>query len=221
MRAAAMVNSVIACTVYRKRSSFHDREFPMKTVVLKFAILALLAGLPANAQPPQSPEAQAARQAQQAQQTQQALAAAQVPPVEDFKPSVLNQQGKQYPEVNSERRVRARVVAPQAQSVLLDLGGVRYPMTKGADGAWMGVSAPQDEGFHYYQINVDGAQVPDPGSLFFYGASRWGSGLEVPVHDQDFYALKDVPHGHLQQVLYPSKTGNNAIVRCFVYTPPG
>ena len=194
----------------------------MKTVVLTLASLAVLAGIPAIEQPPQlTPEAQAARQAQQAQQTQQALAAAQIPPVEDFKPSALNQQGKQYPEVNSERRVRARVVAPQAQSVLLDLGGVRYPMTKGADGAWMGVSAPQDEGFHYYQINVDGAQVPDPGSLFFYGASRWGSGLEVPAHDQDFYALKDVPHGHLQQVLYPSKTGNNAIVRCFVYTPPG
>jgi enterochelin esterase-like enzyme len=194
----------------------------MKTVVLTLASLAVLAGIPAIAQPPQlTPEAQAARQAQRAQQTQQALAAAQIPPVEDFKPSALNQQGKQYPEVNSERRVRARVVAPQAQSVLLDLGGVRYPMTKGADGAWMGVSAPQDEGFHYYQINVDGAQVPDPGSLFFYGASRWGSGLEVPAHDQDFYALKDVPHGHLQQVLYPSKTGNNAIVRCFVYTPPG
>jgi len=193
----------------------------MKTAVLTIAFLALMTGVPLIAQPPQlTPEAQAARQAQQEQQRQQALAAALVPPVEDFKPSTLNQQGKQYPEVNSERRVRARVVAPQAQSVLLDLGGVRYPLTKGTDGAWIGVSAPQDEGFHYYQINVDGAQVPDPGSLFFYGASRWGSGVEVPAQDQDFYALKDVPHGNLRQVLYLSKTGNNAIVRCFVYTPP-
>ena len=40
--------------------------------------------------------------------------------VEDFKPSTLNQPGKQYPQVNSESRVRARVVAPQAQSVILD-----------------------------------------------------------------------------------------------------
>jgi len=40
----------------------------------------------------------------------------------------------------------------------------------------------------------------------FYGASRWGSGVEVPANDRDFYALKDVPHGHLQQILYPSKT---------------
>ncbi|HLP75422.1 MAG TPA: alpha/beta hydrolase-fold protein [Candidatus Paceibacterota bacterium] len=141
------------------------------------------------------------------------------PPVEDFKPSTLNQGGKQYPQVNSERRVRARVVAPQAQSVALDLGGKKYPLTKGDDGAWTGDSNPQDEGFHYYQIVVDGAQVPDPNSLYFYGASRWGSGLEVPAHDQDFYAVRNVPHGQLQQVLYHSK-GANAVLRCFVYTPP-
>jgi hypothetical protein len=36
--------------------------------------------------------------------------------MEDFKPSSLNQPGRQHPQVNSERRVRARVVAPQAQS---------------------------------------------------------------------------------------------------------
>src|ERR1035437_1238974 len=140
-------------------------------------------------------------------------------PVEDFKPATSNQQGKQYPQVNSEGRVRERVVAPQAQSVQLDLGGVKYPLAKGDDGAWIGDSKPQDEGFHYYQIIVDGAQVPDPNSLYFYGASRWGSGIEVPAKDQDFYALKNVPHGQLRQTLYFS-TNANAVLRCFVYTPP-
>ncbi len=140
-------------------------------------------------------------------------------PADDWKPATSNQQGKQYAQVNSEGRVRARVVAPQAQSVSLDLGGVRYPLTKGEDGAWLGVSQPQDEGFHYYQIIIDGAQVPDPGSLFFYGASRWGSGIEIPAKDQDFYALKNVPHGQLREVLYFSKTSNSNR-HCFVYTPP-
>jgi enterochelin esterase-like enzyme len=149
----------------------------------------------------------------------QAMAQTNQPPVEDFKPSSLNQPGKQYPQVNSERRVRARVVAPQAQNVMLDIGAVKYPLTKGEDGAWIGESRPQDEGFHYYQIVVDGAQVPDPTSLYFYGASRWGSGVEVPAQDQDFYALKDVPHGQLRQTLYYSKSAN-ANLRCFVYTPP-
>ncbi|HEX9048620.1 MAG TPA: alpha/beta hydrolase-fold protein [Verrucomicrobiae bacterium] len=138
---------------------------------------------------------------------------------EDFQPSALNQGGKPYPRVNSQRRVRARVAAPQAQSVMLDLGGKKYPLTKGADGTWTGVSAPQDEGFQYYQLIIDGAQVPDPNSLYFYGAGRWGSGLEVPAHDRDFYALKNVPHGRVGETLFYSESAK-AVLRCFVYTPP-
>jgi len=140
-------------------------------------------------------------------------------PADDWKPATSNQQGKQYPQVNSEGRVRARVVAPQAQSVMLDIGAVKYPLTQGEDGAWVGESRPQDEGFHYYQLVIDGAQVPDPGSLFFYGAGRWGSGIEIPAKDQDFYALKNVPHGQLREVHYFSKTSNSTR-HCFVYTPP-
>jgi enterochelin esterase-like enzyme len=138
---------------------------------------------------------------------------------EDFKPASTNQPGREYPQVNSEGCVRARLVAPDAHAVLLDIGGVKYPMTKGQDGAWIGDSQPQDEGFHYYQLVVDGAQVPDPGSMFFYGASRWGSGIEIPAKDQDFYALKDVPHGQIRQNLYFSKV-SKSMRRCFVYTPP-
>jgi enterochelin esterase-like enzyme len=145
------------------------------------------------------------------------------PPVEDFKPSALNAvvngQFRQYPEVNSQRRVRTRLRAPDAQTVQLDIGGVRYPMTKGEEGYWTGVSNAQDEGFHYYQLNVDGVNVPDPGSLMFYGASRWGSGVEVPAHDADFYAMKNVPHCNLREVHFFSKIAN-ASLQCFVYTPP-
>ncbi len=144
-------------------------------------------------------------------------------PLEDFRPSELNAmvngQLRQYPEVNSQRRVRTRLRAPAAQSVLLDIGGVRYPMTKDADGWWSGVSNAQDEGFHYYQLNVDGVSVPDPGTLMFYGASRWGSGVEVPAHDADFYAMKNVPHGNLREVHFFSKIANTTL-QCYVYTPP-
>ena len=139
--------------------------------------------------------------------------------VEDFKPSSTNQPGKQYPQVNSEGRVRESISAPQALKVQLDIGGVKYDLTKDEKGIWTGESRPQDEGFHYYQLNIDGASVPDPGSLYFYGASRWGSGIEVPAKDQDIYALKDVPHGKVSQHQYFSKI-TNAWRRCFVYTPP-
>jgi enterochelin esterase-like enzyme len=139
-------------------------------------------------------------------------------PVEDFKPASSNQPGKQYPQVNSEGRARFRIVAPQAQSVRVpEWGGIT--LTKSDDGAWVGTTRPLDEGFHYYRINIDGADVPDPGSKFFYGASRWGSAIEIPAKDADFYALKNVPHGQLRETLYYSKSTDRTR-RCFVYTPP-
>ena len=49
----------------------------------------------------------------------------------DFKPSSSNQPGKAYPQVNSEGRVRARLVAPDAKSVLLDIGGSEIPDDQG------------------------------------------------------------------------------------------
>jgi enterochelin esterase-like enzyme len=140
------------------------------------------------------------------------------PAVEDFKPSAVNQAGRQYPQVNSEGRVRFRIAAPQAQSVRSSFSG-ETTVIKGADGAWIVTTRPLDEGFHYYTLNIGGADVPDPGTLFFYGAGRWGSAVEVPAKDQDFYQLKNVPHGQLRQDLYFSKSAN-AVRRCFVYTPP-
>jgi predicted alpha/beta superfamily hydrolase len=139
---------------------------------------------------------------------------------EDFKPSSANQQGKEFPQVNSEGRVRAQISAPEANKVQLDIGGVKYDMVKDANGVWTGESEPQDVGFHYYQLNIDGASVPDPGSLYYFGASRWGSGIEVPSDDQDFFALKNVPHGDLRETFYYSKTSESNR-RVYIYTPPG
>ncbi|MCQ2073257.1 MAG: hypothetical protein MJY96_09080, partial [Bacteroidaceae bacterium] len=76
---------------------------------------------------------------------------------EDFKPALNNQSGHQYPMVNSQRMVRAQISAPNATSVGLDIDGKIYSMTKNENGVWTGTSAPQDEGFHYYQLNIDGA----------------------------------------------------------------
>jgi enterochelin esterase-like enzyme len=139
--------------------------------------------------------------------------------LEDFKPASSNQPGKKFPQVNSEGRVRASISAPEATKVQLDISAVKYDLTRDSSGVWTGDSNPQDEGFHYYQLWIDGAAVPDPGSLYFFGASRWGSGIEIPAKDQDFYALKNVPHGQVREQLYFSKYNKN-MRRCFVYTPP-
>ena len=138
--------------------------------------------------------------------------------VEDFKPATSNQDNKQYPMVNSQRMVRAQISAPNATAVGLDIAGKIYSMTKDENGVWTGTSEPQDEGFHYYQLNIDGASVPDPNSLYYYGASRWGSGIEIPSADQDFWQVKNVPQGSMSEVFYWS-TYTEKMRRCHVYLP--
>jgi len=140
---------------------------------------------------------------------------------ENFIPSTLNQPGQEYPQVNSQGYARFRIEAPEAQSVKVSLGGREgTPLTKNEQGVWVGLTAaPLDEGFHYYHLTVDGGTFNDPGTLNFYGSVRWESGIEIPAHDQEFYALKDVPHGRVQQVLFPSPSTNTSR-RAFVYTPP-
>src|SRR6187549_788866 len=143
---------------------------------------------------------------------------------EDFKPSAFNQPFQQYPQVNSQGYARFRILAPNADSVRVSLGlggqgGTK--LMKADSGYFIGTTAgPMDEGFHYYRVNVDGATFNDPGTGFFYGSQRWESGIEIPAKDQDFYALKDVPHGQVQQVLFPSKSTNTSRA-ANVYTPPG
>ena len=138
--------------------------------------------------------------------------------VEDFKPATTNQGGKQYPMVNSQRMVRAQIVAPKATFVGLDIAGKIYEMTKDENGVWTGTSEPQDEGFHYYQLNIDGASVPDPGSKYFYGASRWGSGIDVPAADEDFYTVKNVPQGSINEVYYWSSVSEK-MRHGYIYLP--
>ena len=137
---------------------------------------------------------------------------------EDFKPASNNQANHQYPMVNSQRMVRAQISAPNATAVGLDIDGKIYSMSKNENGVWTGTSAPQDPGFHYYQLNIDGASVPDPGSMYYYGASRWGSGIEVPSDDQDFWQVKNVPQGSVNEVFYWS-TVTEKMRHCYIYFP--
>jgi enterochelin esterase-like enzyme len=140
-------------------------------------------------------------------------------PANDWKPASTNQNGREYPQVNSERRVKFRIVAPEATFVGCTFGE-SSEFTKGEDGAWYGHTRPLDVGFHYYMIKIDGGEVPDPNSLYFFGANRWGSGVEIPAPDQDFYAMKIVPHGQLREVFFHSNSTDSER-RAFVYTPPG
>lgn len=140
-------------------------------------------------------------------------------PIDDWQPAPTNQTGKEFPKVNSEGRVMFRVVAPNATSVSCSFRD-SSEFAKDENGVWTGYTRPLDEGFHYYTLNIDGAEVPDPNSKYYFGAMRWGSAVEVPAKDREIYALKNVPHGQLREVLFFSKS-TDTTRRAFVYTPPG
>lgn len=134
------------------------------------------------------------------------------------KPASTNILGAEYPRVDAQGKVYFRIQAPEASSIIVSLGNLQ--LTKGDDGFWTGVTQPQDPGFHYYTLKINGVDVADPSSETFFGASRIMSGIEIPEDGVDFYDAKNVPHGEVRSLYYWSKSFNE-LRHAFVYTPPG
>jgi enterochelin esterase-like enzyme len=140
-------------------------------------------------------------------------------PANDWKPSTANIVGQEFPRISSERRAQFRIKAPEAKDVSVNIGKP-LTVTKSDDGVWTITTSPLDVGFHFYRVLIDGANVADPASEIFCGGGGGGlsSGIEVPT-GEDFYELKDVPHGEVRERRYFSKT-TQSWRRIFVYTPP-
>ncbi len=145
---------------------------------------------------------------------------------EDFKPSETCQPGQEYPQVNSQGYVRFRVMAPQAKTVTASAGhggAMRGTiLNKQKDGSFVGTTmTPEDPGFHYYTLKIDGATVVDPGTNFYYGGTQWQAGVEVPTNDdKDFYAMRtDIEHGQTSLVYFPSKVEGEQMRPAHVYLP--
>ncbi len=138
----------------------------------------------------------------------------------DFKPATSNVLDAQYPQVDSNSRVQIRFKAPDATKVKLNFwSGPKVDMEKQADGFWTFTTPPMAPGLHYYVINVDGAEVSDPGSTAYFGGSKWASAVEVPEAGVDYYLPRDVPHGQVREIWYHSSvtgTWRHAVV----YLPP-
>ncbi len=101
------------------------------------------------------------------------------------------------------------------------MGGPAPVLTKGADGFWSYTTTPLPPDSYTYNFTVDGVGVLDqrsqnfrdnPNSLF-----NW---FDMPGAATDFMALRNVPHGRVEAVIYHSAT-LNAERRLHVYLPPG
>lgn len=135
-------------------------------------------------------------------------------------PAPSNIPSGQFPRVNADKSVTFRVRADTATTVSVNGLSEVYPMTKGQDGFWMATTKPLAPGFYYYTINVDGFTGADFGSKAYFGWNRWGSALEVPGDESQFFAIRDVPHGSVRMQWYFSPS-TNKWRRIMVYTPPG
>ncbi len=125
-----------------------------------------------------------------------------------------------YPRVDKDRRAYVKLHAPEAQQVVFDICGKKYPMQKDQNGDWYGVSDPLVVGFHYYFLNVDGVQVVDPASETYFGCCREASGLEVPEGEEGNYyrPQQGVAQGQVRSVSYYAAS-QGKFRRAMVYTP--
>lgn len=134
-------------------------------------------------------------------------------------PASTNVRNAKFPQILPDSRAIFRIKAPEANLVQLDLGK-KYDMVKGAEGIWEVTTEPLGQGFHYYSLIIDGVAVADPASETFYGMGRKASGIEVPFKGDDYYALKEVPHGEVRKVRYFSNVLRQWR-QFYLYTPPG
>jgi enterochelin esterase-like enzyme len=128
------------------------------------------------------------------------------------------------PEVQADRHVTFRILAPKAESVKLsgsDIpgNGQAAPLTKGENGVWEVTLGPIDPGAYRYNFNVDGVSTIDPRnpSISESNNNVWSM---VYVPGAEFMDTRDVPHGAVASVNYYSSVLKKWR-RMHVYTPPG
>ena len=137
----------------------------------------------------------------------------------DSKPASTNVPNAQFPRITPDLRVIYKIKAPDAQKVQFDLMK-KYDMVKDTAGFWTVTTDPQVPGFHYYRLWIDGVEVSDPASETFFGVSRMFSAIEIPNAGEDFYTVKNVPHGDIRTKWYFSKT-TGEWRKIYIYCPPG
>jgi enterochelin esterase-like enzyme len=130
------------------------------------------------------------------------------------------------PEVHADGSVIFRLNAPGADSARVrgtfaDGMIANVDMTKNDAGIFEAQFGPIASDMYVYTFVVDGVSLLDPSNnIVVRDGSYIESRLIIPGDRVDLYDAKDVPHGVLRTVWYPSPTIGTER-RLIVYTPPG
>jgi len=129
------------------------------------------------------------------------------------------------PEIHPDKTVTFRLLAPKANEVTLNgswEGARDIKMTKDENGVWSVTVGPLPAQLWGYWFMVDGVKALDPGNAEIQrDGARFDNLLFISGPESDLWEFKNVPHGTIHQVWYPSPTLKQDRRRMYVYTPPG
>ena len=128
------------------------------------------------------------------------------------------------PEVLTDKRVTFRLRAPDATIVMLNGSwdnGRNIAMTKDEQGIWSVTIGPLGEQLWAYSYSVNGVKVLDPSNGEYQrDGNRYENLLMISGPASAMWEFKDVPHGAVQAIWYPSEILKKSGRRMYVYTPP-
>ena len=129
------------------------------------------------------------------------------------------------PEVSADRRVTFRLYAPEATAVSIRASDIPAAAREGAqftkreDGVWEMTTGSLEPGAYRYVYVVNGVGVVDPRNTAI-SESNTTTWRVVTVPGSEVFDVRNVPHGAVSSVYYPS-TALGRTRRMHVYTPPG
>jgi enterochelin esterase family protein len=129
------------------------------------------------------------------------------------------------PEVQADGAVIFRLRAPDAKTVGVNgeflASGQTLEAVKNDQGIWEAKTAALPSDMYVYNFVVDGVRALDPSNPAVVRDGSWVENhVTVPGPLADLLDVKDVPHGRVTALWYPSPTIGMSR-RMLVYTPPG
>ena len=129
------------------------------------------------------------------------------------------------PKVMPGNRLKFQIYAPKASEVTvagdITMDHKPIPLTKADNGVWSVTTEPLIPDVYGYTIMVDGVRTIDPKNAEYEeGDHSLTNIFELPGEAASYLDIKNVPHGKVEIVWFPSTVMNNT-GRMRVYTPPG
>lgn len=98
----------------------------------------------------------------------------------------------------------------------------QIPMVKGQDGVWTYTTSMPSPELHTYCFYVDGMRMLDPSNVYMIrDIATYTNYFLVDGELSQNYFVREVPHGTVSKVWYPSPTLSMERRRMTVYTPAG